>query len=225
MITPHLEKLIFEGKAFFKTFVAGGAKSTLNIGQDRFIVITDITYMPSQSQLFFFNAVNCQLSIYGEKGFNHYIFRNNNVTLANVIDPVGGLINVPEYTTLQPTTIDTYLIHTTQVGFSFLWSTGPGAETIGIASVDNPSFQPPLDYGTQANPGAINVQTDFTCGALLNQVTNRQGGALPSGTIATQQVQFEATGGTVPFVGGNPYFPVANINYIEILGQPTNIGF
>lgn len=225
MITPHLEKLIWEGKAFFKTFVAGGAKSTLNIGQDRFIVITDITYMPSQGQLFFFGAVNCQLSIYGEKGFNHYIFRNNNATLANVYDPVGGVINVPEITTLQPTTINTYLIHTTQVGFSFIWSQGPGLETSGVASVDNPSLAPPLDYGTQANPGAITIQTDFTCGTLLNQVTNRQGGALPVGTIATQQVQFEASGSSVPFVQGNPYFPVANVNYIEILGQPNNIGF
>jgi hypothetical protein len=29
MITPHLEKLILCGKAFFKTFVAGGDKHTL----------------------------------------------------------------------------------------------------------------------------------------------------------------------------------------------------
>jgi hypothetical protein len=46
MITPHLEKLILCGKAFFKTFVAGGDKHTLSFGNDRFIIITDITYFP-----------------------------------------------------------------------------------------------------------------------------------------------------------------------------------
>jgi len=80
MITPKLEKLIWEGKAFFKTFVAGSQKSTLNINNDRFIVITDITYSGYQLENFPVQE-NAQLNIYGEKGFNHYIFRNIKFTI------------------------------------------------------------------------------------------------------------------------------------------------
>lgn len=224
MITPHLEKLIFEGKAFFKTFVAGGAKSTLNIDQDRFIIITDITYLPNQADTFGFQYINTQVSIYGEKGFNHYIFRNSNSSYVPVYD--GATIQQREsYDTLNPVTINTYLLHTTQVGFSFLSRGGTGVPTYGVASVDNPGYLPPLDYGKDGDPGAITIPLDMTNGGILNQLTNRQGYALSIGSNVTQQVQFPASAAAIPFVEGNPHFPVLNVNYVEILGQPTNIGF
>ena len=45
MITPILEKLILSGRAFYKTAVVGGSKTTLNIENDRFIIITDILFL------------------------------------------------------------------------------------------------------------------------------------------------------------------------------------
>ena len=47
MVTPELEKLILAGKASYKTFVAGGAaKSVLQMGTNRFVIITDFVYYP-----------------------------------------------------------------------------------------------------------------------------------------------------------------------------------
>lgn len=224
MITPHLEKLIWEGKAFFKTFVAGGSKTTLNIGQDRFIIITDITYFPNQSYTFDYNYVNTQVSIYGEKGFNHYIFRNNGLTLENVFNGAGISQN-DGYVALSPITINTYLLHTTQVGFSFIKSGQPAATTVSGASVDNPYFAPPIDYGTNADPATVvPINTDLNFG-ILNQLTNRLGYALPIGSPVSQQIQFEASGLNVPNPDGNPFFALINVNYVEILGEPNNIGF
>lgn len=226
MITPHLEKLIWEGKAFFKTFVAGGQKCTLNIGQDRFIIITDITYMPFQDRFFNLDQFNTQVSIYGEKGFNHYIFRNTNISQTPI--SVGGAASYElNYETMQPICINTYLLHTSQVGFSFICNGAYGLPTTGVASVDNPGYLPPLDYGKNGDPGAINVITDMPtlAGAMLNQFTNRQGSVLPVGTVTTQQLQFEANNFSLPPISNNYVYPTLNVNYVEILGEPTNIGF
>ena len=110
MVTPQLEKLILSGKAFFKTFVAGGTKHTLNIGEDRFIIITDITYfaMNVRADDDLANH-NTQVAIYGERGYNHFIFRNYNNTNVN---------NANVHGFSSPTTIHTYLLHEQQVGFS-----------------------------------------------------------------------------------------------------------
>ncbi len=112
MLTPKLEELILKGRAFFKTFVAGGTKHTLSFGDDRFIIITDITYFPMnvEDKKGTPNH-NTQVAIYGERGYNHFIFRNyNNTNLNN--ENVHGFCS--------PTTIDLYLMHTKQVGFSFV---------------------------------------------------------------------------------------------------------
>ena len=114
MVTPKLEEWILCGKAFFKTFVAGGDKHTLTFGNDRFIIITDITYFPMNigtavkgDETINLQNHNTQVAIYGERGYNHYIFRNFNDARNNSLDFCG------------PTTINTYLLHEQQVGFSF----------------------------------------------------------------------------------------------------------
>lgn len=225
MLTPKLEELILCGKAFFKTAVVGGTKTTIDIDNDRFIIITDITYLPFNwdNASSYANNVNTQISIYGERGFNHYIFRNKKLNENAVFDNSGIVIGlVGETAEIQK--IDTYLLHTTQVGFSFINMFRLPATTLSIPAFNNPAYEPPLDYGKDGLPGALNVDVSIdTAPGFTNQVVNRATG-LGIGTNITKQVQFQAENGTRPQTNGNVYFPIANINYVEILGQPNNIG-
>lgn len=225
MITPKLEQLIWEGKAFFKTYIAGPVKSTLNIDNDRFIIITDITFSGFCLENALSTPANIQLNIYGEKGFNHYIFRNINTNTVPVYDQgTGGIEYLNSQTICQPITLNTYLLHTTQVGFSFGTGSVLGALTTAVASESNPSYSPPLDYGKNGDPGAVAVPISSTAGTMNNQFTNRLGYALPDNVITTQQIQYTLNAGSVPS-SVYPGYCFANINYVEILGQPENIMF
>lgn len=230
MLTPKLEELILCGKAFFKTAVVGGSKTTINIQNDRFVIITDITFLPYVDVTILpdqENSSNTQLSIYGERGFNHYLFANQRAYAQTYFDVLGGADRtVNRRMPLAPQKIDCYLLHTSQVGFSFLTNnSNTPIVTIGIAPFNNPAFAPPLDYGKDGLAGSLNIETDITPFGfgLLNQVVNRATG-LGVGSDVTQQIQYPADITALPQVNGNPQFPIANINYVEILGQPGNIG-
>jgi hypothetical protein len=227
MITPILEKLILSGKAFYKTAVIGGSKTTLKIDNDRYIIITDIHYLgynPSSGGTR--TDLNTQLSIYGEKGFNHYIFPNirvgtnevwNTLTNATLVVNTRIPISIPK--------IDTFLVHTTQVGFSFINSGGTVAtSTVSIASGNNPGLEPPIDYGKDGQAGAIAVDTIVTSvPGLDNDLVPRYTG-LGVGTAISNQIQYPAIAGNKPVIGAIA-FPIANIGYVEVLGVPTDIGF
>lgn len=225
MLTPKLEELILCGKAFFKTAVLGGNMSTLNIDNDRFIIITDITYLP------FYNKdiknesnINMQVSIYGERGFNHYFFRNHKFEEQYYFDGSSAQL-VNSLTMCEPQAINCYLLHTTQVGFSFLTGQAVPTYNYNIAAADNPTFPTPLDYGKDGDPGAVLVPTDIQLRAgFVNQIVNRGGTGLGIGQTVTQQLQFPAVIQTRPDVFNQNAYPVINVNYVEILGQPNNIG-
>jgi hypothetical protein len=223
MITPKLEQLIWEGKAFFKTYVAGPNKSTLNIDNDRFIIITDIQFSGYGRTYPLTQAPNIQLNIYGEKGFNHYVFRNLKKYFAPVWD--GGATVIGDYDmNTDPQTINTYLLHTTAVGFSFLIGDQLTAPTLAVASVSNPSLQPPLDYGKDGDAGALAICTAATSGGtMLNFFTNRANFGLPDNILTAQQLQFPVQ---LPRpADSTPQLCMANINYVEILGKPENMQF
>lgn len=222
MISPKLEQLIWEGKAFFKTFVIGPHKSTMNIDNDRFIIITDINFQGFSENVLGLPA-NLQLSIYGEKGFNHYVFRTSINQQVPTYDGSGVVLQTG-YSMTPAQTINTYLLHTTQVGFSFIKG-GNLTYTTAIAADTNPSYPPPLDYGKLGDVGAIPVAVQGQIGTMNNFYTNRAAFDLPDNTLATQQLQYEASAGTLPVVAFNAFTPYANINYIEILGQPENMMF
>lgn len=230
MITPKLEQLILCGKAFFKTAVIGGSKTTIDIDNDRFIIITDITYLPYGNPATTLNLtadVNTQLSIYGERGFNHYIFANARSYGVTYFNSDPGTMTREESSNkmpLSPQKIDCYILHTTQVGFSFILAPQTVGVTSGIAAYNNPGYAPPLDYGIEGMTGALNVDTGITpSGGMLNQVVKRAGG-LGVGSDVSEQIQYSATVINTPQTANNSQFPIANINYIEILGQPNDIG-
>jgi len=215
MVTPQLEKLILCGKAFFKTFVAGGEKHTLTFGNDRFIIITDITYFPMNVQARTGVANhNTQVAIYGERGYNHFIFRNYNNTNVNNA-------NIHGFT--SPTTIHTYLLHEQQVGFSFCNAPFLNNASFGVASTNNPGYAPPLEYGIDGQPGAL--PTLLTADAIVGPVQNNFTTRAISGVNESQQLFF-------PFSANNSFgtniensveYPILHVNYVEVLGSANNI--
>ena len=226
MITPKLEELILCGRAFFKTAVVGGSKTTIDIENDRFIIITDIHFLGYSSSTIGTGAdVNTQLSIYGEKGFNHFIFANARAGTTEYYDSGGGAARrVTIRNAISSPKIDTYILHTTSVGFSFIvnGATTP-TSTLAIASGKNPGLQPPIDYGIDGQPGALNVDTIVTpVAGIDNDLVPRYAG-IGVGTAISNQIQYPATAATKPTIGA-PAFPIANIIYVEVLGQPNNIG-
>jgi len=216
MLTPQLEQWILCGKAFFKTFVAGGDKHTLNIGNDRFIIITDITYFPmncppSDPDLGKDNH-NTQVAIYGERGYNHFIFRNFNNT--NVVNA-----NIHGFT--SPVTIHTYILHDQQVGFSFCNAPYFGNLFNGVANTQNPGYQPPIDFGIDGQPGALPVTLtadDFT-GTIQQNFTTRPA----AGSTESQQLLFPFSAATQFDFDTSFEYPILHVNYVEVIGSSNNI--
>jgi hypothetical protein len=216
MITPQLEKLILCGKAFFKTFVAGGTKHTLTFGNDRYIIITDITYFPMNVISDNTDANhNTQVAIYGERGYNHFIFRNFNNT--NVNNPgIHGFCS--------PTTINTFILHEQQVGFSFGNAPYLDAVFTGVANTENPSYKTPLDYGKDGDIAPVPVVLNATVVGstpLDNNFTTRPA----SGLNESQQLFFpmDSANTFLNNIRRNFEYPLLHVNYVEVLGQPGNI--
>jgi len=222
MITPQLEKLILCGKAFFKTFVAGGDKHTLTFGNDRYIIITDITYFP----------MNCppagpegrdnhntQVAIYGERGYNNFIFRNFNNTNVN---------NANVHGFCSPVTINTFILHEQQVGFSFCNAPYFQNASLGVPNTNNPGYKPPIDWGIDGLQGqAVLLSMDAEgAGPIQDNFTVRPA----VGNVESQQMLFpfdKATQFSAPLGGGafnGVYeYPILLVNYVEIIGSPNNI--
>lgn len=230
MVTPGLEKLILCGKAFFKTFVAGGDKHTLTFGNDRFIIITDITYfpmnMPTDDGIIpgKYKNNNTQVAIYGERGYNHYIFRNYN--LATARGSMGPISQVENF--LAPITINTYLLHEQQVGFSFCNAPYFQNASLGVPNTNNPGYKPPIDWGIDGLQGqAVLLSMDAEgAGPIQDNFTVRP----EVGNVESQQMLFpfdKATQFSAPLGGGafnGVYeYPILLVNYVEIIGSPNNI--
>ena len=217
MITPKLEELILCGRAFFKTFVAGGTKHTLTFGNDRFIIITDITYfamnVPDNDNL---ANHNTQVAIYGERGYNHFIFRNYNNTNVN---------NANVHGFSSPTTIHTYLMHEQQVGFSF--SNAPFFTNIsnGVADTENPGYTTPLEYGIDGQPTPVPVI--LTMNSVPTFITNNLTTRPAAGLNESQQLffGFDSSNSFVQTIKENEVYeyPLLHVNYVEVLGSSNNI--
>jgi len=216
MITPKLEELILCGRAFFKTFVAGGTKHTLTFGNDRFIIITDITYFAMNVTVENYANHNTQVAIYGERGYNHFIFRNYNNTNVN---------NANVHGFSSPTTIHTYLMHEQQVGFSF--SNAPFFNNInnGIADTENPGYAPPLEYGIdgQTSPAPVILTMNSLPINIQNNFTTRPA----AGLNESQQLFFgfdNSNSFAQPMKENDVYeYPLLHVNYVEVIGSANNI--
>jgi hypothetical protein len=236
MLTPKLEQLIWEGKATFKTFVAGGSqRHLLNINNDRFIIITDITYFnsghfpddPTAStnrwNVLQAQGMNTQVTLGGERGVNRFLFRNSFVAVPNAassfaehLSPIGS------------TTLNTYIIHTSQVAFTFSFAQDFTAQTVGNTAAENYALNTPTDYGRDGQPGVLPVTLDGVVNGTavyLDNFANRPGAI---GVNESREFSFpvDSTNDIPATNRVNSWaYPILHVNYVEIKGIPTNLGF
>jgi hypothetical protein len=241
MLTSKLEDLIWKGKAFPKTFCVGGTqKHVLNIQPDRFIIITDLLYFPhisinqeesSEPYIDFrdinkwisINHISTQLTILGEKNFNRFQFRNN-INFLQSPDDARLFLGIPA----TPTSLDTYLIHTTGVSFTFSFGT-PLTPTDGGTLPDSTAFSNPVDYGKLGdlvvdNTTQINdVSTGIT--QFFNYVSREAGynGIDATTNELAYPVDNDTNINSNYRKFGNSH-PIVQVSYVEILGSPNNIG-
>jgi len=229
MLTTKLEELILKGRAFFRTAVIGGTqKATINIAEDRFIIITDVTYFPGfyrrdleggtyyPDEKFDFTS---QFTIYGNRGYNNFVAR----TKFDKIDKTfqGRQIYAPS----NHIRYDLYLLHTDQVGFSFTKGTDivPGSAQ---APANNPGYVPPLDYGRVGDTGVINTSTATLINTATNRIVNNSDRPI-SGTnnAETFIIPFDANTQINGVEMKNSFnYPILHVNYVEVLGLPNNLG-
>ena len=226
MLTPHLEKLILCGKASFNSLAIGGSEKTiLNVAQDRYIIITDITinhhldfrnYTLTNNQLaqILKDHIFTQLSIFSDRSYNHYIIKNDFNIVANGTDwnviPFGS------------TKLDTFLIHNNDVAFSWIKSINQkvARSNTPAESVGRPL---PFDYGKEGQPVA-GVVIENTLNTVLPWVINQGGSYTQTNDTMSNELQYPVTDET--FLLNFEYtwqFPTANINYVEVFGNLDNI--
>jgi hypothetical protein len=243
MITPHLEKLIFEGKAQYKTFVGGySQKHIINVPDNRYIIITDLWYTPtlyynprlafdpdplrrvSIDDQFKRNMLT-QLTIIGKRGFNRFLFKNSITKDFLTPDPLKPLER-NFYSANNPIHLSCYLIHTDGVSLTFSNQDLFVAVTNIVAPEIVPALETPGDYGKLGIPGSIPVidfavtgsgyQNNFVNVSITPTVpgTNELSFPVDNTTNLDQSVKEEAIS-----------YPILNIAYVEIQGQPHNIGY
>lgn len=232
MLTPVLEKLILCGKASYNTFVIGGSeKHILNVQNDRFIIITDLQYfgevnvsrartatLPIINELKK-NHLNTQLKVFSTKSQNTFLFRNN-----LLIQPI-----VADYSefSVQPigsTKLDTYLIHESDVSFTFSYAGDRVPQPAAITKSESIAFPPPFDYGKTGQVGALAVRTITEDRAGIVHTVNGGELYLKSPNPQNLELSFPVYAGNQATVLNNSEsYPIVLVSYVEILGNPTNI--
>lgn len=232
MLTPALEKLVLCGKASYNTFVAGGSqKHILNVKNDRFIIITDLTYycsvnIPRANEAsvamindLITNHLNTQLKIFSTKSQNSFLFRNN-----VLIQPINSTYTTFNVTPSGNVKLDTYLIHESDVSFTFSYAGQRRSVLNGITKSESIAFAPPFDYGKDGQPGAINVEKITADG--FNSLSTLNGGQLEitGGQPENLELSFPVDTNYVYTNVLQAYaHPIVQVGYVEILGNPTNI--
>jgi len=230
MITPYLEKLIIEGKAIYKTFVAGySQKHIMNIPENRYIILTDLWYTPT---LYFIpngpkNITNqfidhmiTQLTILGDRGFNRFLFKNS-ISRDKYVDSITRA-EESFYSANNPIHISCYLIHTKGISFTFSNQEEINVTT-ALAPFEVPALPNPTDYGKNGIPGSINtISNILTFSGFQNDFHNQK---LNTGSGGDNEFCFPVNANTnldENLKDTSISYPILNVGYVEILGQPKN---
>jgi hypothetical protein len=228
MLTPHLEKLILCGKAAYNTLSIGGSQKTIfNVAKDRYIIITDITifhHLDSRTLEFTdatfqdYMATNMltQLSIFSDRSFNNFIVRNDFEISQR---GAGNWHILPK----GSTKFDAYLIHNTDISFTWIKSADMKAN-LGDTEAISTARPLPFDYGKIGQNNQQVVLTNDvsgTPGYKINQAGNTY--PLPN-LVTTNQLQFPVNAVTTLNNFNFAFsYPVANIGYVEVFEELTNL--
>jgi len=235
MITPHLEKLILCGKASYNTFVIGGSeKQILNVSNDRFIIITDLTYfsqlnLPDRTSNLgltevgigkLMSKLNTQLRVFSRKSNNTFLFRNQINVTANIsgtthdVFPIGSV------------KLDTFLIHDQDVSFTWSQNFVNTAIATGFSPSKSVGQSPPYDYGLEGQDNVIPVSL-VRGGIVPLNIQTVPAGNQALNLSATGSLEFifpVITQTQLTNLDNEVSYPICNVGYVEILGSPTNIG-
>jgi hypothetical protein len=234
MISDKLQKLILSGKAQYNTFIAGGTeKAILNVPNDRFIIITSINWQgPATDENKYkfegFDAYktaidqNFQMRVFSEKSNNVFLFRNQwNVSAFHhnnqdqiYISPAGM------------TTLETYLIHESDVSFTFSLAPAiadaPGGRAVTPAG--SIAYDRPFDYGKDGQPLAVGVRLRSEIPAVPGTF-QALGGELvvQDGVTMPKEFSFPVAPGTIWRSDDPIAVPIVNVGYVMIYGNPADI--
>jgi hypothetical protein len=236
MITPLLERLILNGKASFNTFVAGGGeKCILNVPNDHFIIITSIQYSSALKTSgivlaeedfipLFTEKYNTQLKIFSRKSLNTFLFRDSlNISELTGVESRNTLLATP--TGYQK--IDTYLVHESEVSFTFSYAGALDNFVVAQSKTDTIAYPPPADYGKSGQLGALGVRlvSEVTFSSSGNDLQAQGGQASVTGSAAiSKECIFPVDANSQYLELKNPFsYPIVNVNYVLIQGLPNNI--
>jgi hypothetical protein len=117
------------------------------------------------------------------------------------------------------TQIDTYLVHETDISITF--SAGGRRTNVSGNFPDNtPANFPPYDYGQGTDPRALPVVLESQDTSLTSLPTGLNN--LIPGPY-TSEFTIPVDPGHYPNVTAPFNYPLVHVQYIEILGNPTNI--
>lgn len=238
MLPPNLVKLISEGKAFFRTFVAGGGtKSVLPVPNDRYIVIIGYTFYPfvgrdSSVPTDFDQWRNVQMMVASTKSMNHFIMRNNTGTDLSII---GGLfVNIP--TIGEPHVQDNlYLTHDADVSITFSRGDALTPITVAISPPKSPAKPPPIQMGREGQTGITATgnepvirkmrPTSVIVGTEIRTLGDFDD-PTPGVPASFKELQFPVEPSLVfsptDLADANNY-PIVNFRYVEVLGNPVDL--
>lgn len=231
MITPLLEKLILEGKAFHGTFVHTGRSSRLQLPENSRIIVHHLQVQhfadTEGTETTNFDAMTAkalhQLRVGSDKTNSYFIIRSNIDFQLSLEDP-----DAPQkYICNGVWELDTFLTHESDVFFEFTRAPkiSGWVETFNQIPGRIPNVSPPNGYGNDSNGGiATQDQLDFgVAPANLVRFRGSQGGS------DFGQVQsFNLNWGVSPITALTPIntaspagiysFPITTVSYVLIQG-------
>jgi hypothetical protein len=126
------------------------------------------------------------------------------------------------------TTINTYLVHTTQCAFTFSLAQDFTAQVVLATEAKDYALNTPTDYGRDGQPGVLPVTVSGTVAGTAPYNDNFANRAGAPGINESQEFSFpvDALNDIVANNRVNSWaYPILHVNYVEIKGTPTKLGF
>lgn len=240
LLSEEIKKMLFTGKAAFKTYVIGMTGSSLiPIAQQcvgivvslKYYSFLDIPEADFRNDVVPFSAIYdrsvTQINLLSPKSKNSFIVRDK-ITCAQVFDSAAGA-NVNQWQINGEANFECFLVHENSIQVEIVKT--PAAANQGTLftdftpdSINKP--QPPEGYGVDGQPGSIvqpvQVGVDVAGNYTTVPLSADQVGNPVAAANLTGQLKFPVNAGTAlqPFDSAGAYktraYPIVNFGVIEI---------